>query len=151
MIQIKRMESAINRRLDGFKELKAEVDIINREREMEKCAIEEEEREQGGQVAGEVESIREAAVNQIEAHLAFVYGTEDGDGEEEEELVAEPDGDLSDMRSYKTDSTWGIKVKGKNPHIHFLLLSFIHQIIFVLDRFEDGANQNFMCQAEINF
>lgn len=123
MIQIKRMESAINRRLDGFKELKAEVDIINREREMEKCAREEEEREQGGQVAGEVESIREAAVNQIEAHLAFVYATEDGDGEEEEELVA--DDVLSDMRAYKTDSTWGIKVKGKNPHIHFLLL-FIH-------------------------
>ena len=111
MIQIKKMESAINRRLDGFKELKAEVDIINRERELEKCASEESDREQGGQAAVEVENVRKVAENQIEAHLAFVYAYDNGNGEDEEELII--DDLLSDMREYKTDSTWGIKVKGK--------------------------------------
>lgn len=112
MKQIKKLELAINRRLDGFKELKAEVDIINLEREKEKCAREEYEREQIGQVDDNaVESVREAAENLIEAHLSFVYATDTGNGEEEQELI--DDDGLSDIRAYKTDNSWSIKVKGK--------------------------------------
>ena len=122
------MESAINRRLDGFKELKDEVDTINREREMEKCAREEYEREHQRQVGDDVENVREAAEKQIEAHLAFVYSSDNGNGEEEEELII--DDILSDMRAYKTDSTWGIKVKGIIITFTFYLFSFIPQIIF---------------------
>ena len=68
MIQIKKMEKAINRQLDGFKNLRAEIDIINRERQSEMCARLEQEREEGEQVVlprGAERSVREVDENQI--------------------------------------------------------------------------------------
>ena len=109
------MEKAINHQLDGFKNLRDEIEIINRERQSEMCARLEQEQEEGEQVVlpgGAEGSVREVAENLIQAHLTFVFANDDEarDGEEEEN---NDDNELNDARNYKSNSTWGISVTGK--------------------------------------
>ena len=119
------MEKAINRQLDGFKNLRDEIDIINRARESEMCARLEQAQEEGEEVVlpgvPAEESVREVAENLIQAHLTFVFDDDARDHGEEEEN--NDNNALNDARGYKTDSTWGISVTGEIP------LSFSHSLL----------------------
>ena len=126
------MEKAINRQLDGFKNLRAEIDIINRERQSEMCARLEREREEGEQVVlpgGAEGSVREVAENQIQAHLTFIFANDDArdHGEEEEN---NDENELNDARRYKTDSTWGISMTGDTPPLIFTFASYYFSFPF---------------------